>query len=1462
MPHIGSIRLVNVQFNNATQIYDDFQMVLGGGNTTYDLENGGGKSLLLQMLFQTVLPKSYLRREKPLSLLFQGGKERTSHVAVEWILEAESPYQYLLTGFCARKRKGSGDSVGREAAEEEPNFQSSEIEHLNWCVFYNDHQTAGINLAPLVAETGGRKIYAGFEEVRKYIQQLKQKGLPAEIFDSIDRYQRYIAAQQLITAEWKIIKGINSGENNIESYFRQNTTSRKLIEDQFVKIVEDVEASHRNGVNQDASLLLADTLIEIRSRLNEYLKLKGHMAEFEKIKEYYSEFKQRNDGLYQAFQTFESWRRQAVAFRNLIGHKLTALEQAWEEATRRLEDNRQSYREGVQLQRQTEAGLVNYQKEQLLLEKGRLEGERDRYAELQAGLDRQYNELLTLEAYAEYRAVKAKLLVNRRRIAGLQESGDSLTDHYRQAGGKLRFLLDGRVRELQAQQTEAARLQAELEERRRTNQQEIVATGKAEALAEDEILRLGQTETKLGAEFKALNDWFLDRGEMAAALTPQDSLARVGPELDGCLAEHEAVIEQIGAADSRLRQMELEKVKIEAEIRTAQAAQKQAEDWRQDYQRELAALERQAADFGRNTIAEYRAGLELLLHQESLKQLEKEIELGRMHQKKQLAEDRGYYVPNEAILALTEQLSTKCEFAKAGIEWLSELEPAARTSLLQELPYLPFAVIVDRGSFAKLQNKRLKLDFTSDYALPIVNLEAVRLPDNRAREDLYYFCSFTELLINSDAYDRYLQTVATSVRSLSDEIAGFSERSAGLNAALSKVDRFWTAYSRERVAANQASLASLAQGLAEWERRQLGLAEETKRLLAQKGVLTAKTEDLTELAEEYREKMARLQQLLVTGAELDNLRGQLASGRKELTAVQQKIAGLNAARDHDEQQAQSLYTKINEFMVELHDLDHSRQELSGFDVVANQVTLTEAVVEYQALKEQMSGRMAEEDDLRSQIVENESRMAQLQTRVFRDYGGNLEEVASGEAAGELVSVPTPELIAQVKLGRETNAGKLTAATAVVNQIEFKIENLKGSLTVILKELPPEARDGLPCYDSVERYQQELELVGQLIRSYREGSDTAQAELEKISAESGKLTRQAEDYEAFLAREAVVNDGAVATELKDFRQFEQEYRLDREEVDRRLVKWDDRIKAVQAETITFVIQEPLKELVRITRPSGAAQSRDRQAAFGEYLANLEEQIRKINEDILKLESYQQDFTCRCIQRAELVLGQLRKIEALSKIEVYGKRVHMIELKLPEFEEKEQQLRMTTHIDNIIKTIGAENTLDRKRIAASLATKELLAQITDLDKAAVRLYKVESLPENCRYYRWEHAIGSEGQNNSLYFIFAVCLISFIRMLSGANAALRTKKVIIADNPFGATSAPYLWEPMFKIMKQNDIQLIAPGHRIPREITAKFGVSYLLNQEILQDGRLRVVVKDVRVEEEEERLRYIEPEQMGLF
>jgi hypothetical protein len=223
-----------------------------------------------------------------------------------------------------------------------------------------------------------------------------------------------------------------------------------------------VEALNREGQNHDTSLLLADTLIEIRSRLNEYLKLKGHMAEFEKIKEYYSEFGRRNEDLYQAYQTFESWREQAAAILNLLDKKLNALENQKREAARQLEYNTQSHHEAVRLKKSLEAGLVDYQKEQLVSEKSRQEELLRQLAGLQTGLDHQY---------AEFRTVKGKLTENRKRIASLQDSGDVLANNYRQAGGKLRFAIERRMAELQAAQDEAEKTRGELEERRRILQQ-------------------------------------------------------------------------------------------------------------------------------------------------------------------------------------------------------------------------------------------------------------------------------------------------------------------------------------------------------------------------------------------------------------------------------------------------------------------------------------------------------------------------------------------------------------------------------------------------------------------------------------------------------------------------------------------------------------------------------------------------------------------------------------------------------------------------------------------------------------------------------------------------------------------------------------------------------------------------------------------------------------------------------
>ncbi|NLL97359.1 MAG: hypothetical protein GX227_09655, partial [Clostridiaceae bacterium] len=403
---------------------------------------------------------------------------------------------------------------------------------------------------------------------------------------------------------------------------------------------------------------------------------------------------------------------------------------------------------------------------------------------------------------------------------------------------------------------------------------------------------------------------------------------------------------------------------------------------------------------------------------------------------------------------------------------------------------------------------------------------------------------------------------------------------------------------------------------------------------------------------------------------------------------------------------------------------------------------------------------------------------------------------------------------------------------------------------------------LPEYESEDRYREEISLTEQIITSYQEDEIKLDEELAETIENITKLNNQAEHFDSFMLQEEIENNGETASEIKDYRVFINEYHTLKKKAESARDEWARRLKALSQDTIDFIIQEPLEELAQISPNVDAVQCLARREAFREYIANIEEQIQKILGDIRQLESYQENFIRRCVQRAELVLGHLRKIESLSRIDVYAMRRNIIELRIPEFDENEKNIRMKNHINSIVKEIDEEDSTDRKIIALRLSTKELLSQITDMDKAVVRLYKIESIPENSRYYRWEKAVGSEGQNNSLYFIFAACLISFIRMLTTSNTSIRTKKVVIADNPFGATSALYLWQPMFDIMKQNDIQLIAPGHRISREITSKFSVNYLLNQEILEDGRIRVVVKDVRAETDEDMIRFIEPEQLSLF
>lgn len=79
MPHINRIRVNNVKYNFGTQFYDDFIMRFDGRNALYDLANGGGKSVLMLLLFQNLIPNCTLDDKQPVEKLFRTGRWQYNH---------------------------------------------------------------------------------------------------------------------------------------------------------------------------------------------------------------------------------------------------------------------------------------------------------------------------------------------------------------------------------------------------------------------------------------------------------------------------------------------------------------------------------------------------------------------------------------------------------------------------------------------------------------------------------------------------------------------------------------------------------------------------------------------------------------------------------------------------------------------------------------------------------------------------------------------------------------------------------------------------------------------------------------------------------------------------------------------------------------------------------------------------------------------------------------------------------------------------------------------------------------------------------------------------------------------------------------------------------------------------------------------------------------------------------------
>ena len=257
MPVISKIRLTNIVYEGGQKRYNDELFLLEGNNTVFLLENGGGKTVLVQMVIQAILPgSSHANRKIRETLMLDSN---AAHIAVEWIIN-ENPRKYMVTAITLFVK--NGELKTHKFVSEYGVDDLNAIEHIPFS---------------LKSKSGDMRP-ASHSEMNDYYLQKKGNSIHAKTFDSLKEYYSYLETNYNIShKEWKNISKINGAEGGVDDFFNKCTTTSQLVNNLLLPTIEE-------GIEGENADLFSETFESHRQHLKQHKILNETIRQNKEIK--------------------------------------------------------------------------------------------------------------------------------------------------------------------------------------------------------------------------------------------------------------------------------------------------------------------------------------------------------------------------------------------------------------------------------------------------------------------------------------------------------------------------------------------------------------------------------------------------------------------------------------------------------------------------------------------------------------------------------------------------------------------------------------------------------------------------------------------------------------------------------------------------------------------------------------------------------------------------------------------------------------------------------------------------------------------------------------------------------------------------------------------------------------------------------------------------------------------------
>lgn len=1465
MSKINAVRFINLNYNNNAMKINDECMQFSGKSTLLSLRNGGGKTVLVQMMTAPFVHRGKQKtKDRPFESYFTTAKP--SFILVEWLLDGGAGY--VLTGLMVRKNQ--------EISEE----KTDALEMMAIISEYKEPCMQDIHHLPVVEQNEKTMKLKSYNSCRKLFEDYKKdKKLSFFCYDMSSpaqsrQYFYKLMEYQINYKEWEtIIRKVNVKESGLSELFSDCRTEKELVEKWFLEAVESKLNKEENKVKNFQEIL--------EKYAGKYKNIKEQLKRRDAIQK----FKEAAEEIQINAEDFLVKEGEKAEQEKVIAAFIARLNVLYEEAEierERQEEGRKKLQEELEFlkyeQLSCEFHEKNREKRNHASNREMIDLEKESLLRKQQKIQKKVHVFLCAKQQEMVNEDKQEWEIRKEKAAISRTKEENLEPERNRIGGQLSGYYEYRLSDNKEKQ-EAIKKQ-KLQIRKDISQQKDIL---------NEYREKTKKITESKGSFRSLVRGY-DNIEIKYNSNYKENLSRniLGVYEAGMLDIKQEMYdkEQKKSIQENKEQKEKFENTTEEIHRTERAIEekrekyfqkdsdiKQAEKEKKGYEQELE--ERKDILKYLELPEEKLFAREEILHKAKIKMQELSSRRRTLEKKEDALQKEYKLLVSGRVMELPDNL--KEEFEKLdvpvvyGMEWLKKngFTEKKNKEIVSQNPFLPYALILTRQELKKLAERNGEI-YTS-FPVPIIereNLESIKLDRTQSfvkMQDIHFYILFNENLLDEEKMEIMIEqkqkdiadireTMQICKNEYEDYFHRFDviKRQAVTKENWDKIQKKLQKLEKEKedIFQNIQQARDTKQSLKKnFEILQKTLRELEKKIESQAARQRAFKELRTAYAE-YEENNKKLQEYEREEERLENRQHLTEEKISQLEENYRELSGQENSLFREEESIQNscqkfaAYKEINRNVKagKLLGVDSTLRtdNNSGVKIIPSEAEVLKLEARYEAVTADISQGLKELE------LEEEKAL----TRYHKSFG-ELRELCQkynlkNSEWQNIIYDKREQLYQEAEL--EDYDKKIERKANLLNEEDKKIGILNSQLEGILKQIVSECGKGNPL--------EEEKISQKDLESAKNQTKYQLSELERKIAFSEKAIQK---YRENLTALSEYNNFSADEEIHFEQDFKKMSEKELRDFKGMLIRdYNDIIRCVQkcretlAQTLNKIARQeafqdasyktPLENMLKVC-DNAAKVLRQLNITLESY----DSLMKQLEVDISLVETEKKNVTELLEDYVQNIHKNLEKIGRNSTIKIREKSIKMLKVILPVWEDNEKlySLRLSDLVDEITEEgirLFENNENAQEYIGRKVTSKNLYDTVVGTGNVQIQLYKIEEQRE--QQISWNQVAKNSGGEGFLSaFVILSSLLDYMRKDDSDIFMDKNEgKVLLMDNPFAQTNAEHLLKPLMNLADKTNTQLICLTGLGGESIYNRFDNIYVLN---LIEAHLRNGIQYLRPE-----------------